>query len=96
MLFSFKGEKLLNKLLGPGNLLLGMHGDGELFLLDLIGFDEGFKVYAALVLIVPAVFVELADRHLGCRCPSHPQTNWIYSAFVRGYENFLDIFHVLT
>ena len=50
-------QKFLDESFLRRAVLLGMDTDGELFLLDFPGLNEGFEMNAALVVVVPIICI---------------------------------------
>ena len=73
-----------------------MHGDGELFLFNLIGFDEGLKVYAALILIVPTALVELQIDAAVVDVPVIVKPAGLIKFLFQVSKNFFYIFHFFS
>ena len=56
---TFQFDELLHKSFLGRAILFGMHGDWKSLISNLVGFDKGFKVHTALILIKPILAIEL-------------------------------------
>ena len=86
-------KKLLNEGWLRGAILFGMHADRKFLLLDLRGFDIGFEVDAALILIMPVGLVQLEIGPTIVDLPISPKPTRLPQLLFKIAENTFHVFH---